>query len=518
MELVNFLQQLQEQIKNIWQNFNKTQRVVVIGTTLIVLGLLIFSTFFLGKTKYEPLYPNLSLNDSAMISAKLKDMKIEYKIGQDGTTILVPTNLKHQLRLDLANQLPQGGVIGFESFNQTRFGETDTDKRVRYLAALQGELTRTIQQMAEVETAKVHIVLPEPSLFVSDSKPATASVLLKLKPYANMDVSKVRSIVFFLAHSVEGLLPENVTVIDIYGNLLSEGVMDNSNEFSTASLTVNQMTIKKQFEDDLSKSLQTMLEKVMGPGKAVVRASAELNFDLVETSKEEFGDKVLRSEQIREESSKGSTNTSSGIPGTESNLTDVPSYQNGESGETSSESSEIIRNYEINKFIENRKKTPGEIKRLSVAVIIDGELTTQEQSNIEKIIAKAAGINETRGDSVSITSLPFNTESYSQIQEQIEKEAARENMMELIKYGVLGLGVLAAFALVFLFLRRGFSRTVQPQAVSQQISTNIDEMYNKLTPEEQEKMEVQKRIDKIARTQPENVAKVVKTWLAEDSR
>jgi flagellar M-ring protein FliF len=238
----------------------------------------------------------------------------------------------------------------------------------------------------------------------------------------------------------------------------------------------------------------------------------------VETSKEEFGDKVLRSEQIREESSKGSTNTSSGIPGTESNLTDVPSYQNGESGETSSESSEIIRNYEINKFIENRKKTPGEIKRLSVAVIIDGELTTQEQSNIEKIIAKAAGINETRGDSVSITSLPFNTESYSQIQEQIEKEAARENMMELIKYGVLGLGVLAAFALVFLFLRRGFSRTVQPQAVSQQISTNIDEMYNKLTPEEQEKMEVQKRIDKIARTQPENVAKVVKTWLAEDSR
>ena len=126
-------------------------------------------------------------------------MKIDYKLAEDGTTILVPANLKHQLRLDLANELPQGGVIGFESFNNTKFGETDTDKRVRYLAALQGELTRTIQQMAEVESAKVHIVLPEPSLFLSESKPTTASVLLKLKPYATMDALKVRSIIHFLS-------------------------------------------------------------------------------------------------------------------------------------------------------------------------------------------------------------------------------------------------------------------------------------------------------------------------------
>ncbi|MFZ7104590.1 MAG: flagellar basal-body MS-ring/collar protein FliF [Peptococcaceae bacterium] len=515
---MNFLQQLREQISNIWRNLNKLQRIVVVGSSLLVAGVLIFSSFLLNKTNYEPLYPDLNINDSALISAKLKEMKVDYDIGEDGTTILVPQNLKHQLRLDLANQLPQGGVIGFESFNETRFGETDTDKRIRYLAALQGELTRTIQGMAEVETAKVHVVLPEETVFIRDSKPATASVLLKLKPYSTMDLAKVKSIVLFLSHSVEGLAPENVTVIDVYGNLLSDGINEESGELVSAKLTINQMEIKKQYEDGLSKSLQSMLEKVMGQGRAVVRASAEMDFDQVETSREEFGDKVLRSEQIREESSEGTTNPDSGVAGSESNLTDAISYQNAESGETSTESSEAIRNYEINKSTETRKKAPGEIKRLSVAVIIDGQLTTDEESNIRNIIAGAAGINEARDDSIEITSLPFNTQDYSNLQEQMDREISRQNMMELVKYGVLGLGILAMFAVVFLLLRRSVSRAVQPQVTSQQLAPKAEDVYNNLSPEEQEKIEVQKRIEKIAKTQPENVAKVVKTWLAEDSR
>jgi len=515
---VDFLQQLQEQIKKIWLNFSKTQRKVVIGGTLLVFSLLIILTFFFGKTEYELLYPNLSITDSATIVSKLKEMKVDYKLGKDGTSILVPSSLKYQLRLDLASELPEGGVIGFESFNKTRFGETDTDKRVRYLAALQGELTRTIQEMAEVESAKVHIVLPEPSLFISENKPATASVLLKLKPYVNMDKQKVRSIIYFLSHSVEGLDPVNVTVIDVYGNLLSEGVVNEAGEQNNPSLTVTQMDVKKKFEDDLAKSLQTMLERVKGSGKAVVRASVELDFDQVETSKEEYGDKVLRSEQIKEETSEGLTTSDSGIPGTASNLPDTPTYQAGENGETSSESSEIIRNYEISKVIENRKKAPGEIKRMSVAVILDGQLSTEEENEIKKIIAKAAGINEERGDSVEITSLPFNTESYTKMQEQLEKETSRQRMMELIKYGVLGLGILTVFILVFFLLRRTTSRIIQPQEALQKSVINYEEMYDQLSPEDQEKIQVQKRIEKIAKTQPDNVAKVIRTWLAEDSR
>lgn len=514
------MQKLGEQLTNIWTNFTKVQQIVVGGVSLLVFGLLLFSAFFLGRTEYEPLYPDLNLNDSALITAKLKEMKIDYKLDKNGTTILVPANLKHQLRLDLANQLPQGGVIGFESFNQTRFGETDTDKRVRYLAALQGELTRTIQQMAEVEGAKVHIVLPEPSLFIRETKPATASVLLKLKPYASMDRTKVKSIVFFLAHSVEGLLPENVTVMDDYGNLLSEGVVQAiDEELLNPNLTVNQIAIKKQFEDNLSKSLQTMLEKVLGSGKAVVRASVELDFDQVEMSTEEFGDKVLRSEQLREQTSEGTTNTDSGIAGTESNLTDLPNYPSGGPEETSSETSEIIRNYEINRFLETRKKAPGEIKSLSVAVIIDGQLSTQEETNIREIVARAAGISkEQQEDMVKISSFPFNTESYAQLQEQLDKETARQNRLDLIKYGVIGLGILVFVAILFLLVRRGIPKNIRSQGASAEMPINNQVLYNQLSPEEQERAEIHKRIDKIAKTQPENIAQVIRTWMVEDSR
>lgn len=513
---MNFLQQLRDQFTKIWTNFTKTQKIVVGGASFFVFVSLVLFAFFLGKTNYEPLYPDLNINDSALITTKLKDMKIDYKLAEDGTTILVPANLKHQLRLDLANELPQGGVIGFESFNNTKFGETDTDKRVRYLAALQGELTRTIQQMAEVESAKVHIVLPEPSLFLSESKPTTASVLLKLKPYATMDALKVRSIIHFLSHSVEGLLPENITVIDVYGNLLSEGVIKGANgELATANLTVNQINIKNQYEENLSKTLQSMLEKVLGPGKAIVRASVELDFDQVETSTEEFGDNVVRSEQIMEHYSEGSTPNYSGIAGTESNLTDMPSYPNAEAGQSSSETSEITRNYEINRYLETRKKAPGEIKRLSVAVIIDGQLSAQEETNIQNIIAGAAGINETRGDMVSITSLAFNTDGYTELQEQIERETARQNRMELIKYGIIILGILALVALIIVLARSFLARK---EKETEMVITDTERLTQQLSPEELEKLEIQKSIDKIVKTQPESIAKVVRTWMAEDLR
>ena len=312
------------------------------------------------------------------------------------------------------------------------------------------------------------------------------------------------------------MLPENITVIDVYGNLLSEGVIKGANgELATANLTVNQINIKNQYEENLSKTLQSMLEKVLGPGKAIVRASVELDFDQVETSTEEFGDNVVRSEQIMEHYSEGSTPNYSGIAGTESNLTDMPSYPNAEAGQSSSETSEITRNYEINRYLETRKKAPGEIKRLSVAVIIDGQLSAQEETNIQNIIAGAAGINETRGDMVSITSLAFNTDGYTELQEQIERETARQNRMELIKYGIIILGILALVALIIVLARSFLARK---EKETEMVITDTERLTQQLSPEELEKLEIQKSIDKIVKTQPESIAKVVRTWMAEDLR
>ncbi len=513
------LTELPNQAKNMWTGFNNKQKIIIAGSALTVFILLILSAFFLGKTTYEPLYPStLSINESAMITAKLKEMNVDYKLADDGTTILVPAALKHQLRLDLANELPRGGVIGFESFEETKFGETDTDKRIRYLAALQNELTRTIQEMAEVDLAKVHIVLPEESLFISEEKPATASVLLKLKPYATVDRQKIRSIIYFISNSVEGLSPENVTVIDVHGNLLSEGVINDNGELATANLTVTQLEIKKQFENDLSKSLQTMLEKVKGPGKAVVRASVELDFDQVETSSEEYGDQVLRSEQVKEEYTEGVTTGSNPPVGVESNLPQLDSYQGMDNSETSSEKIETIRNYEISRVLETRKKAPGEIKRLSVAVIIDGELTAQEQEAIASIVSNAAGINEARGDSVSVTSLAFSGDSFAALQEELEQMQAAQQRAQLIKYGIWGMLILLSVLAVFLIIRRMRTKAETEVVSPPQTIGSYEEMLASISPEDQEKLEIEKRVEKIAKTQPDNAAKIIKTWLAEDSR
>ena len=158
------------------------------------------------------------------MTAKLKEQKVPYKLVDDGRTILVNAKDKYQLRLDMVNEVNFSGVVGFESYNETRFGETDTDKRVRFLVALQGELTRTIEELDEVDKANVHIALPQPSLFIRDEKEATASVLLRLKPYATLDPAQVKSIMSFVSHSVEGLKESNVTVMDVKGICFPKGL------------------------------------------------------------------------------------------------------------------------------------------------------------------------------------------------------------------------------------------------------------------------------------------------------
>ncbi|HHY06040.1 MAG TPA: flagellar M-ring protein FliF [Clostridia bacterium] len=269
--------QLQEQINTIWQKLSKGQKVTIL-IIIFVFILTVIGMLFAKQPKMEVLYSGLSPENASALTAKLKEQKVPYQLVDEGKTILVKAEDKYQLRLDMASEVNLKGVIGFESFNETRFGETDTDKRVRYLVALQGELTRTIEYLDAVETAKIHIVLPEKSLFIRDEKEATASVLLRLKPYASLKPEQVKSIMSFVSHSVEGLKSENVTVMDVNGNLLSEDLADSASQGLTRA-SVNQLALKQQYEKETAKSVQTMLEKILGSGKAVVRASVSMDFD-----------------------------------------------------------------------------------------------------------------------------------------------------------------------------------------------------------------------------------------------
>jgi len=376
--------------------------------------------------------------------------------------------------------------------------------------------------MNEVESAMVHLAIPETSVFISDEKPTKASVFLKLRGTSPMVPEKVRSIIYFVANSVEGLDPENVTVIDEYGNLLSEGIVGANSPFSVTTMTATQLDIKSKYEKELSRSIQSMLERVRGAGKAVVSVNADLDFDNVEINQETYGNSVLRSEQASESSSEGTT-PGGAAAGTDANLPGTTSYQETGGGESSSNQSEYIRNYEIDKTVETRMKAPGEVTNLSVSVIVDGELTDDERVALENVVVSAAGLDFERGDLINVVGMPFNTEAFESMQESIANELRNQQIRTYINYGLIALGVLGLIGIAFLLKRRSDQRPDVSLAgkrigdVSSE-SDFSDSSLEDLDPLTVEKAELQRKVERLAKTQPEDVAKVIKSWLMEDMR
>jgi len=265
-----------------------------------------------NRPDYRVLYSNLSEGDAAAVVSKLKEMKIPYRLEGAGHSILIPAGQVYETRLQLATSgLPQGGGIGFEIFDRTNIGMTDFVQHLNYQRALQGELSRTINQFSEVETSRVHLSLPRKSLFVEDQKEARASVILKLKQGRSLGRSQVQGIVHLVASSAEGLNPTNITVVDTQGHLLSEpGDSD-----PMARLGQSQWEFKTNLEKTLEKRVQTMLEKAVGENRVIVRVSADLDFKQIEETEETFDPETpaVRSEQRSEEKTKGGYPEPSGI-------------------------------------------------------------------------------------------------------------------------------------------------------------------------------------------------------------
>ena len=511
--------QILEQINNLWQKLSKWQRISLLIVAVLFIIMIITISFF-NKTQMEILYSGLSPENASAITAKLKEENVPYQLTNEGTTILVSAKDKYQLRLDMASEVNLSGVVGFESFNETRFGETDTDKQVRFLVALQGELTRTVEHLDAVETAKVHIALPQPSLFIRDEKEATASVLLRLKPYASLSPSQVKSIMSFVSHSVDGLKLENVTVMDVNGNLLSENLAEGSSGDS-AYISANQLALKQEYEKKFAQSLQTMLEEMRGAGKAIVRASISMDFDRVETHSEKYSEPVVRSEQIREESSSGNSQTVGGNPADENMA--GPSYGGTGSGTSEYEVTETTTNYEVGKTIETKIAAPGKITNISLAVIINGELVPEEENKIKDAVAMAAGINTERGDQITVVGIPFNNDDVAKMEEALAERESYLRRMEIFNMLRAPLIILLLIGIAFFVMRRMANLELEKSRYAKTLPQEVAAISNDelnveldLSPEALEKKNMKKQIDGLIQKNPDEVAKVIKTWLAEE--
>ena len=412
--------------------------VIVLLVSSIGFGSLIFWN---NRSDYQVLFSNLSQEDAGEILGKLKEKKIEYQLTNNGATILIPRDQVYDTRITLAVEgLPKGGGVGFEVFDRTNLGTTDFVQKLNYQRALQGELSRTIKQIKEVEQARVHIVTPKDSLFIEEQKKTTASVFIRTRSGMTLGASQVEGIVHLVASAVEGLEPGNITVVDTSGKILSKRVEHGL----LGQLTSGQLEYQRNIEEGLKKKIQGMLEEVLGLNKAIARISTEIDFQEINIIEESYDAKpVIRSEQKSSEKSssatggslpregKGETAPDRKAPKEKANLNPEaspkpsPTSPSSPLSTSSSERQNEIRNYEISKVNRQIKNPVGTVKRISVAAIVDGTYkeaagakgsrtkqyiarSPEEMKNLEAIIKRAVGYNEKRGDQVELINMPFS--------------------------------------------------------------------------------------------------------------
>ncbi|MHB8170481.1 MAG: flagellar basal-body MS-ring/collar protein FliF [Thermincolia bacterium] len=518
------LLQLKERVSQFWQS-TSTIKKIVLGTAILLL-IVVLTVSFQTATKPDlrPAFADLEPQMAGIISEKLKEKQIYMELANGGTTILVPAKDVDQVRLDIAidKDIPVG-TVGFEVFDETKFGETETERQTKLQRALQGELTRTIKQLEEVKNARVHIVMPKESLFSEAQKEARASVMLELLPYKQLSEEQISGLVKLVAGSVEGLKPENVTIVDKNMNSLTDRI-DLAKEGSVFSpLTGKQLELQRNVQKQVERDAQTMLETVLGPGKAVVRVSAELDFDQVKTSEENWGDKQTRSEYSNEETSSGrNSGTPQGVPGTESN---IGTYQELNQGsESNAEKTEKTRNYEIDKKVEDIIKAPGTIKRLTVAVVVNNDkLPEKAKKDIEDTVSNVVGLDINRGDKISVSGMPFDT-SYEDELKKAEEEEKQQKLWTLIGGITAAVVLVAIIAFMFFRKKKEVKETEEEYRVSP-VLTVADLIENKpeeeitateLSPEEKEKAKIKNEIEKLVNKDPANVAQLLKTWLTEE--
>ena len=409
------MKNLAQQLLAIWRQLGLNQRITISIAAAVVIGGMAGLVLWSHRPQMQLLYGRLSEKDVAEITALLQEQSVKYELGSGGTSIYVGSDEVHKIRMDLASKgVPAGDGVGFEIFDRTNFGISDFVQRTNYTRALQGELSRTISQLHGVRSARVMIVMPENRLLFSDTKSKpTASVFVDAGTGA-MGTEAVNSIRFLVANSVEGLRVDDVAVIDSGGNVLTESMKDDG-EFGTAS---NEMKLRKNIEDYLSTKVETMLAKVLGPGNAVVRVSAELESDSTTKTQETFDPdgQVLRSETTTEDTTSTTETQGDGSGASTPSVgvsSNIPGSNSGSSAlnKSGGKNSEVARknhtnSYEINKTTVAATRAPGTVTGLSAAVFISAKAQPRKPEEIESLrtmVINALGVKNDTGKEANRT-------------------------------------------------------------------------------------------------------------------
>ncbi len=483
-----------------WGAMGQGQRVVLGGLILAAVATLGISALLARNISYSVLYAGLDPERASRVVEELRDRKIPFRIADSGRTLKVPQKDVYSIRLDLAAEgLPGGANEGYEIFDHRGFGMTNFMQQINYRRALEGELTRSIREMDEVLGARVHLVVPERTLFMDENRQPSASVMLRLKPGVRLGRKQVEGIAYLVAGGVEGLAPERVSILDYFGNLLSTHHGDGGLDAEGAE----RLEVKTAAERWLEEKAQTLLDRVIGPGGAVVRVTADVDFERLERDAEFYDGEnpVVRSEELSEESG----------------------------GDTGGEFRNTVTNYEINKTVERLVKVPGSIERLTVAVTVDGHYesaegqseeetrfvprTVAELNELASVVKNAVGVDEARGDKFHIACVQFDHSHLEQEQQQMKHVERQMLWQTLLRYGLWLFGAAAAFLILRKIFRSigqalsGLSPAPAATPGGRGVDLHVADLANVESASD--------RASEVARRQPQESAAVIRNMLEE---
>ena len=458
-----------EQLKTVFGTMSLAKKISIALLLMTTISGFVFIMTWAGTPNYQTLYSGLSSEDAGSVIAYLQENNIPYKVSSYGNNILVPDEQVHETRMQLAAKgIPQGGGVGFEIFDNTKIGMTEFSQNINYQRALQGELSRTINRFDEVDNSRVHIVMASKSIFQENEEPATASVVIKLYPGRKLANNKVQAIVHLLSSAISGLQPENVTVVDNNGNMLTR---INNGDLETS--TDDQMSYQSKLENNLENRVKSMLETALGKAKATVRVSCAMDFQKMEKTQEMYlpENRVIRSEQHFNELSNDQNIIPAGIPGIVKNDGVNEEINANDVGATGYRKNDQTINYEIGKVVSHIVEPTGKLTRLSIAVIVDGTYrekedeegnisreyiprTPEEMAKLKGIVKTAVNFDENRGDILEVVNMPFEAARAEFALESGEKQGWVSKIMMYSSY------MKYLFAIIMIFMT--FTFVIRP--------------------------------------------------------
>ncbi|HEC8345426.1 TPA: flagellar M-ring protein FliF [Providencia rettgeri] len=521
----------------------------------IIVALLLW----LRSPDYRVLLSNLSAKDGGGIVSQLTQMNVPYQIADNGSAILVPADKVHELRLKLAQSgLPKGGNTGFELLDKEQFGISQFSEQINYQRALEGELSRTIESLSPVQSARVHLAIPKPTLFVREQKLPTASVTVGLLPGRMLDEGQISAIVHMVSSSVTGLTASNVIIVDQAGRLLTNN--DNSQQSANSA----QIKMTKEMESHLKQRIEDILSPLVGRANIHAQVTAQMDFSKVEQTSEEYkpnqtpDSAAIRSRQ-NSQSMQNNNGGTGGVPGALSNQPvsapnapietnkdnkdnkDAQQTTNNRNNTTNSQSDETT-NYEVDRKISHTQRQIGVIDRLSVAVIVnyhsqEGEngpemkpLPPEMLQQIEALTREAMGFSSARGDSINITNSLFTDDTPVEVEPSLLSNP--QLITQLLDYGKILLITLIAWFMWRFGIKPQwvkYRKTQQAQVdaeifvatqakapfvVDEEINEDMDEQTRRRLTRQRVSAEIQsQRIREMAEKDPQVVAMVIRQWL-----